>query len=521
MRTSRRPGRKTVFELLAQQLETDLPSFQGRRLPPIKELCHKYGVSNKTMLKAAAILRDKGLLWYGEGSKMLIVGRMHSAEIESGSAASVVCQYIEKKIQQGAFKTGQRLPKMDQFVSECKVSRDKAREALVKLEKKGLVHSVARKWYAGLPRPQTENSMRIIGESSPRNPTIILITANYDQYLIYSHYFTYRPLFQTLQAELNDFGIEMTVAMQQQGANSIVFPAGSREIAALIRKLGNGYMGCFIAGRTEEFPELDEMKDWLRKFGKPVGIFDEYVGDEQGIPSRLGRECFRAYTSYGKATRMAADILHAAGHRSIAFLTNTKFETYSWLPMRRAVVHDQARLYNDGTAITDIAMSEPSALPPKNDEWFWKYTNQFMMERIENLRKSSGGPPMLTLDEREAIKRLLVADQPEIETVVSRRRHTAVIVACDEFAADFVVWMKYTGRQIPRDMSIISLDNHPVFAPHKFSSLDFGRADLGYLIAHRFIGDIPVQKDANGNITTEPRLFDRRSIIAPAKQRRG
>lgn len=48
-----------------------------------------------------------------------------------------------------------------------------------------------------------------------------------------------------------------------------------------------------------------------------------------------------------------------------------------------------------------------------------------------------------------------------------------------------------------------------------FSTVDFCYADLGYLVAHRFLGDIPVQKDGNGNLTAMPRLFNRGSIERP------
>ena len=45
---------KAIYLLVAQRLETDLPAFAGRRLPPIAQLCGRYGVSTNTMAKAAA-----------------------------------------------------------------------------------------------------------------------------------------------------------------------------------------------------------------------------------------------------------------------------------------------------------------------------------------------------------------------------------------------------------------------------------------------------------------------------------
>jgi DNA-binding LacI/PurR family transcriptional regulator len=118
-----------------------------------------------------------------------------------------------------------------------------------------------------------------------------------------------------------------------------------------------------------------------------------------------------------------------------------------------------------------------------------------------------------TEGERAVIKSQLEKEQPELDKLVSQRRHTAIIAANDNVATEFVTWMTYTGRSVPRDMSLISFDNNPGLALYRLSSLDFGMADLGYLIAHRFIGDVAVHKDVNGNITVMPRFFDRGSII--------
>jgi DNA-binding GntR family transcriptional regulator len=123
-------SRKSICQKVALRLEADLPSYQGHRLPPIHELYHKYGVSSKTMVKAAAILRDKGLLWYSEGKPMMIVGRSVAEKPDSGTAVPLVSHYIKGKIQHGQFKAGQPLPKAYFFISKCGVSRGSVVKAL-------------------------------------------------------------------------------------------------------------------------------------------------------------------------------------------------------------------------------------------------------------------------------------------------------------------------------------------------------------------------------------------------------
>jgi hypothetical protein len=199
-------------------------------------------------------------------------------------------------------------------------------------------------------------------------------------------------------------------------------------------------------------------------------------------------------------------------------MSNEQFSGEPWVSQRRAALHKHADGYHDGTKITDIVMAKPPELP--RGDMIWHDTRQFMLERVEYLHLQRGDSSELTVDNRHAIKQQLRQEHPALERLIAQRRQTVVIAANDDIAHDFAVWMKYTGRTIPADMSLISFDNQKAFALQRFSSMDFGFAAVGYLVAHRFIGDIPVCKDANGNITTEPSFVDRGSIVAPSTHRK-
>jgi DNA-binding LacI/PurR family transcriptional regulator/DNA-binding transcriptional regulator YhcF (GntR family) len=512
-----RSPRKTICKLIAQRLETDLQSFPESRLPAIRVLCRKYDVSFVTMLKAAALVRDKGLLAYREGKPMLICGRAESKESDGRSGVAIVRRRIEEKISQGMLRAGQRLPKLQYFASECRVSRDTVRIALVELEKKKIIHRHLQMWYAGPARPQFWQYMPHAGLNSERPPTIVLIIPDAKYYPVLTNFYDARRFYHMLQLELNTFGVEIAVATIEWEDDFAAFPGGRKEISALIRKLGDRYLGCFLNAFGEESPELDDWIEWLKTFRKPVGISFMNISDEQALPPRMGHDCFRVYHSAGKAARMALDICHAAGHRHIAFLSRARFARQAWLPLRHDVLVDHARSFNDNTTITNITFSEPPGLAPKTTEWLWMHTDQCMQERIANIRASLKDPQHLTEDNRREIKRQLMQDQPELAELISRKQQTAAIAANDEIAVDFLNWMNGTGHGIPADISLISFDNNPVLSFHRFSTLDFGLADIGYLVAHRFIGDIAVQRDINGNITAMPRLFDRGTIAAPSE----
>jgi DNA-binding LacI/PurR family transcriptional regulator len=121
---------------------------------------------------------------------------------------------------------------------------------------------------------------------------------------------------------------------------------------------------------------------------------------------------------------------------------------------------------------------------------------------------------------REVIRRRLSEELPSLESFVKTGGYSAIIAARDETAAECYHWLRYTGRTTPEDFSMLSFDNNPVFSHLMFSTFDWGQDTLGYLAAHRFIGDIPVKMDANGNLTSQPRFIDRGSCAHPQSLRR-
>jgi DNA-binding transcriptional regulator YhcF (GntR family) len=281
--TMQKSLRKSLHKLIAQRLETDLPSFQGNRLPPIRELYSQYGVSINTIQKAATLLRDKGLLLYRRGQAMRIVGRADKEESGDNSAIAAVRSFIEKRIRQGMYKVGQRLLKMQNIADECSVSRYTVCRALEALSKKGFVHRDAKKWYAGPSQPQSENSLPVARLDRGQGPAIIMILADFTAFEVFSNFIFARSPLHVLQAELNASGIEVIVALHAKGAVSAALPAGAQEIEALIKKLGGRYIGCFITGYSGQLSDIDKWLHRLRAYKKPIGVFFNSVSDNNGL----------------------------------------------------------------------------------------------------------------------------------------------------------------------------------------------------------------------------------------------
>jgi DNA-binding LacI/PurR family transcriptional regulator len=65
---------------------------------------------------------------------------------------------------------------------------------------------------------------------------------------------------------------------------------------------------------------------------------------------------------------------------------------------------------------------------------------------------------------------------------------------------------------IPRDLSLVSFDNHYNQSMYPITAVDQNFGELGYKSAHIFIKDIVVQADKTGRIVSNPKLIDRRSL---------
>ncbi|MBD3392406.1 MAG: GntR family transcriptional regulator [Chitinivibrionales bacterium] len=506
-------------EVVASQIERDMPSFEGRTLPPMRELCRRYNVSYYTMLRAAMVLRDKGLIWYTQGKRMQICGRRDEPETTENSAVTAVVQYVEEGIKEGRFRAGHRLPKMQYFTSTCRVSRDKVCEALRALEAKGLLHKYARKWFVG-PSRISEPATTLLPRDSGGKPAIVLVIPDYFRFRYYFNHRSIRGFFTTLLTELELFGFDTIIAFRTHSVASVAFASGIQEVRTVIRGLGARYIGCLLCGYSHEFPDIEEWRQSLAGLGKPVGLHVDDCDDTSGLPSRLPSPCFRVYISFGCVVQNAVDVLHQLGHRRIALMEDKVVSDRPWMKKRRSIITRAAESLGDGMTVETAVMPEPAEDKQKPDSDLVSRHGDIMFDHIDRLQTEMGVERAAGEKVIAAIGQHLADEMPSLESFVKTGRHTAVIAANDEVAAECYLWLRYTGRKVPGDISMVSFDNNPDFALFSFSTFDMCLENLGYLVAHQFIRDIPVKKDANGNITTRPRLVDRGSLAPPALRRR-
>lgn len=89
------------------------------------------------------------------------------------------------------------------------------------------------------------------------------------------------------------------------------------------------------------------------------------------------------------------------------------------------------------------------------------------IEQMQSDLKSGG---LDKAQAHEAIRRRLIQEMPSMESIIKTGGYTAIVAANDAVAAQCFFWLRYTGRKVPEDFSIVSFDNHPNFAMMEFSN---------------------------------------------------
>jgi DNA-binding LacI/PurR family transcriptional regulator len=464
------------------------------------------------MVKAAAILRDEGLLWYGQGKRMMIAGM--AKEAANGSSVAIVSRFIDEKIRAGLFKSGRRLPKMHYFISECGVTRITVREALMLLQKQNLTHRDGKRWFAGPARQAVPWQGRLLSDSTDR-PTVVLVLPHYPSHYYYFNDRWFRGLFCSLVKELDVIGVSTLSAFREDSPASVAFPSGLRQVRSLIKAMGQRYAGCILARHAARFPDIDEWAQFLGAYQKPVAVHND-IEDMTGLPSRLPAPCFRVYVNTHRAAVNAVEVLHGLGHRRIALVEDQIVSGSPWMKSRQEVIQRTAQSFRDGTTVDRVTMELPdiSKYSPNELE---RYHGDILFGEIRQLQAAAGLSSTIRHKVMRKIKQHLAGRMPSIESFVKHREHTAIIAANDAVAAELFFWLRCTGIKVPGDYSIVSFDNNPQFELLGISTFDFGMENLGYLTAHRLIKDIPVKVNANGNIASMPRLIDRGSLAPPKK----
>jgi len=478
-------------------LEQRVQSLPPGPLPSIARLAAEYHVSYVTMWKAVRRLADRGIVECRRGARTMAAGaRMAGAQDR-------LVDLLRARILEGAWKTGEQTPKFSYFESLYHISTDTITGALQTLAAEGMVHKKGKRWIVG-------PGIRLAGrKAAATDQPAVLIAVPYLGNLRGLFEFSFNARFmipfseELMRAGMRQHFVQMhTIDPAQTQQRAI------RDADALLRRLGDRYLGAFVHRgpyRFDEYHEnMDAWIDFLAMRGKPAVFFD--ANGTNGIFSRARYGKYagyhRLYFDEHAGVRCALDALTEAGHRRIGFPVPSE-EASEWISLRAKMAQTISRESAAPAEIISIAQREGIW----NVSTFDTYDS--MYAKIAASRTGRQSRPRL-----QSSHRGLIANTPSFRTLLEKQV-TAIIAPNDAYALAYYQWFLEAGIDIPRHLSMVSFDNAPEAAPFPISSVDFGFGRLGYQAAHILIGDIPVKADKEGNLPGACSLTDRGSIGPP------
>jgi DNA-binding transcriptional regulator YhcF (GntR family) len=470
------------------------------------------------MLRALHSLRDKGLIKIARGKNARIISgpspQDNRARRESQSETSIHKLYskIRNAIMDSTFKKGDQLPKVRYYCVTENVSPNNVCEVMRRLEKEKLIHKRGKRWIVGL-----RSTPHATYAGAALRPTICILSQSYG---LWKHYCDARHLHAfayELSSELDRHHIQRTLALAESDPiNALRCPTGLDNTLNYIRSLGDNFIGIFVPLHHGEFTDFKKWIAALAQFGKPIVLLDhsDYMPDLTRS-SMSYPKFFRLFCPENQLVSTALTTLHNEGHRVVGVNDVLPVKHDKWLIKRLGLIRDIAEKLQPPITITFETQTEP----------FWKVDYAriyaidpaiaYLEQLITKLNISKQKQPGVHQWRRQ-LKKALFESIPSISKLL-RRNITALLCLNDWLATNIYMLLRAMEIDVPRELSIISMDNAAASQHYPISTIDFGFERLGFYGAHIFINDIPIPADREGLVLSSPRLIDRGSITAPRK----
>ena len=514
---------KQRYRTIADILRTEIKARTYTLLPSLAQLCKRFDVSLKTIVRAVDLLKSEALVESAAGSRSRISAAYAPDTTDSNRSAEKAPshqrfhQALKDAIKSKQIAPGEKLPSFKELKSAYNVSFNTISETMQRLKSDGAIHKTGSAWIAGPPQQSKIETREF--HQPPRATALRFIVMLVPEYKVWSYYCQsplWRRFFTDFNAEISRFSLRPLVCSRQCSSDYSYSPAGEQDIMAYIQKAGDQYAGTLIASNLAEF---DGIENWIRlltHFKEPVIWLD--IDDEGSRFDRRNiarKNFYHCFISQRQLVQTALQKLVAQGHTNIGYPLCTRTRYKNWIEKRLELFRDEIKDHYPGVRLHTTIQDEALWQAPNVDK---SAPVQAMEDLIADICKHNHEDPAkrnLSLESRQA----LYDRMPSLGELIAEKKCTALIAPNDWLAVNYLIWCNYIGIRVPEQLSIISFDNMLIYQDSRLSTVDFNLATLGRRCAHILADAYSIKTDRWGNVGCEPYVNDRGSLGKPSGDR--
>ncbi|MBD3244111.1 MAG: GntR family transcriptional regulator [Chitinivibrionales bacterium] len=476
----------------------------GTALPCDQELAQQWGLSRRTIGKIMRSLAAEGLVIRARRRGTCTAGRLQGRldPPERTDSASALASSIRAQIQSGQLRTGESLPTVQFTAHERKVSPHTVIAAYRLLARQGLVHKIGRSYRCGTP------------DQVPRQhgtaPVTVVSHDTMDLRRLFADPSFGKAYFE-LEEELARHGrpvryLSLSTLTDTRGASGWAGMLFAQPAPGDRSPVRNPLTDRRVRELLTRVPSLIDLRRQTTG-GKPPTHF---------IPRRPPRclYLYRPWLSHTLKTTLV-DYIVRERYRRVRFIIDLR---------------DVARHF---PALSDDLPRHGRMHPTPPFLILWDILD------IRKMLESSGRPVAFSIallgvagsdPVAESIRERIAGIAPSRysfrqrapELVSELSFHDTAAGLCDDLLED-ELWVcksdelaeqvlhaaEDKGVAVPGRISLLSLDNDPAYYHLGLSRCELDWQGLGYLMAHWFIGDIPVARTREGYLRANGRIVEK------------
>jgi DNA-binding LacI/PurR family transcriptional regulator/DNA-binding transcriptional regulator YhcF (GntR family) len=490
----------------------------GERLPPIKELAQKSGVSYSSMKRAIWLAKSQKLVTTTRGGYIIAGSDISAANLESQKRGPIFDRgkiwqrklvSLEQDILNGRYHELGRLPLSKELQNTYGICAPTLKKILYSLAKSGLIVNYKQTWQIAA----------LVNKKRPRNTIVLLSSGVSPERIGYNE--RIQKLIDALERLSAQSGMKAVLGKIEAGDQNLV-----TDTYAFVKKVESA-LGYILdipwAGSDKEHQRINDLVILLARQGVPLAILDS-LGTYSLPPHIAGLAHVRVFriAAYKAGLQVAQKLLEL-GHRHIAYIS--MLHAYEWSVRRLSGLCDRFEsagfpggvvpYYTDRILeelglefwlsdlprekVVRILSIKGSTSPVLNPSSSTMQRDERMSDaRIRNLQTSMAAfgelvdkniDPDIFENMRDAalslasLKGSRILAEPLYEKALSHKSITAWVCANDGTAMSALLFLSQHKIRVPGQISVIGFDNHPYALENGLSSYDFNISG----ILHRII----------------------------------